>query len=201
MSISTLYTSVMNEHTSVFERMRSSDSLVHDLSILGEMMLSAFRKGNKLLLCGNGGSASDAQHIAAELVGRFYLDRPGINAETLTVNTSSLTSITNDYSFDNVFSRQVEAKGRKGDVLLGLTTSGTSKNIIAAFETARKIGMRNICFTGENAPASLDDLCEVVLRVPSACTPRIQEIHIIIGHIICEYVEKMLFDNAEETNE
>jgi D-sedoheptulose 7-phosphate isomerase len=193
MSLKLLYTTALNDHTMLLGRLQSSESISRLFYQSAELLLFSYRNGNKLLLCGNGGSASDAQHIAAELVGRFYLDRPGIDAETLTVNTSSLTSITNDYSFDNVFARQVEAKGRPGDVLVGLTTSGTSKNILAAFEKARSIGMKNICFTGESAPSSLDTLCDVVLRVPSSCTPRIQEVHILLGHILCEYIEKELF--------
>ena len=193
MTVNELYDSVIFDHAVLIELLKKSDSVKQQIAASAEILLSSYRNNNKLLLCGNGGSASDAQHIAAELVGRFYLDRPGINAETLTVNTSSLTSITNDYSFDNVFARQVEAKGCPGDVLLGLTTSGTSKNIIAAFEKARNIGMRNICLTGENAPESLDTLCDVVIRVPSSCTPRIQEVHILLGHILCEYIEMELF--------
>ncbi len=193
MSFENLYETVVTEHLQLLNAVAQSERVFKAVSDAAGYLLTAYRGGNKLLLCGNGGSASDAQHIAAELVGRFYLERPGIDAETLTVNTSSLTSITNDYSFDNVFARQVEAKGRPGDVLIGLTTSGTSKNILAAFEKARSIGMKSICFTGENAPVSLDMLCDVVVRVPSSCTPRIQEVHILLGHILCEYIEKELF--------
>ena len=193
MSLELLYTTALNDHTALLGRLQSSDSTARQYYRSAELLLSALQESNKLLLCGNGGSASDAQHIAAELVGRFYLERRAIDAETLTANTSSLTAIANDYSIEQVFARQVEAKGRPGDVLIGLTTSGTSKNILAAFEKARNIGMKNICFTGENAPASLDELCDVVLRVPSTCTPRIQEVHILLGHILCEYIEKELF--------
>ena len=193
MSLERLYTTALKDHTALLERLQSSDSISRQYYQSAELLLSALQEGNKLLLCGNGGSAADAQHIAAELVGRFYLERRAINAETLTVNTSSLTAIANDYSIEQVFARQVEAKGRPGDVLVGLTTSGTSKNILAVFEKARSIGMKNICFTGESAPSSLDTLCDVVLRVPSSCTPRIQEVHILLGHILCEYIEKELF--------
>jgi len=190
MGFKELYVSVVKEHLQTVNILAGSEQIEGAVNSSVTMLLSALSTNHKLLLCGNGGSASDAQHIAAELVGRFYLERKGIDAETLTVNTSSLTSIGNDYSFDSIYSRQVEAKGRPDDVLIGLTTSGTSKNVIAAFEVAKKIGMKNICFTGEKAPASLDELCDVVLRVPSSCTPRIQECHILLGHIICEYVEK-----------
>lgn len=190
MGFKELYVSVVKEHLQTVNLLASSGQIEGAVNNVVTMLLSALSTNHKLLLCGNGGSASDAQHIATEFVSRFYLERKAIDAETLTVNTSSLTAIGNDYSFDRVFSRQVEAKGRPGDVLIGLTTSGTSKNVIAAFEVAKKIGMKNICFTGEKAPASLDELCDVVLRVPSSCTPRIQECHILLGHIICEYVEK-----------
>jgi D-sedoheptulose 7-phosphate isomerase len=193
MSLELLYTTALKDHTALLGRLQSSDSISRQYYQSAELLLSALQEGNKLLLCGNGGSAADAQHIAAELVGRFYLERRAINAEKLTVNTSSLTAIANDYSIEQVFARQVEAKGRPGDILVGLTTSGTSKNILAAFEKARSIGMKNICFTGESAPSSLDTLCDVVLRVPSSCTPRIQEVHILLGHILCEYIEKELF--------
>lgn len=190
MNFKDLYRSVVSEHFQVVNALLTSEQMQGVVQKSVTIILDSFVLNNKLLLCGNGGSASDAQHIATEFVSRFYLERKAIDAETLTVNTSSLTAIGNDYTFDRVFSRQVEAKGRPGDVLIGLSTSGTSKNVIAAFEAAKKIGMKNICFTGEKAPASLDELCDVVLRVPSSSTPRIQECHILIGHIICEYVEK-----------
>ncbi|MBN1575690.1 MAG: SIS domain-containing protein [Chitinispirillaceae bacterium] len=193
MKIETLFDGVMQDHQSILRDIRSSADSIDGFSAISEMALTAFRNGNKLLLCGNGGSAADAQHIACELVGRFYLERKALDAEALNVNTSSLTAIGNDYSIERIFARQVEAKGKAGDVLIGLTTSGTSKNIIAAFESAKRLGLKNVCFTGEKAPAALDTLCEAVIRVPSSCTPRIQEVHILLGHILCEYVEKELF--------
>ena len=181
------------DHRLVIEKILSDNRLQNTVGEIAKLNVNTFLSGNKILLCGNGGSAADAQHIATELVGRFFLERSPLDAEALTVNTSLLTAIANDYTFERVFARQVEAKGRPGDLLIGITTSGTSKNIIAAFEAAQKIGMKNICFTGMKAPASLDELCDVVLRVPSSCTPRIQEVHILIGHILCEYIEMELF--------
>lgn len=193
MKIGTLFSNVVQEHQAIVGNLIGSDDVADRLSIATHLLLSAFRSNNKLLLCGNGGSAADAQHIAAELVGRFFLERKGLDAEALHANTSTLTSIGNDYSMEQIYSRQVEAKGKPGDVLIGITTSGTSKNIVAAFEAGKKNGMKNVCLTGEKAPASLDRLCDVVIRVPSTCTPRIQEIHIMLGHILCEYVEQELF--------
>ncbi|MBN1308390.1 MAG: SIS domain-containing protein [Chitinispirillaceae bacterium] len=191
-----LFNEVVKDHLSVVQMIQGSPEIVSEISVIARMALTAFHRGHKLLLCGNGGSAADAQHIACELVGRFFLERRALDAEALNVNTSSLTAIGNDYSIDYIFARQVEAKGKPGDVLLGITTSGTSKNIIAAFEAGRRIGLKNVCLTGEKAPASLDALCDAVIRVPSSCTPRIQEVHILLGHILCEYVEKELFGGS-----
>jgi D-sedoheptulose 7-phosphate isomerase len=196
MSINELFQSIVDDHATVLQQFCSSETEFKKNGVVAGMLLDAYREGNKLLLCGNGGSATDAQHIATEFVSRFFLERKALDAEALTVNTSSLTAIANDYTFDKVFSRQVEAKGKPGDVLIGITTSGTSRNILAAFEVGKKLGMKNICFTGEKAPASLDVLCDVVLRVPSSCTPRIQEMHILIGHMVCECVEKELFGTS-----
>ena len=194
MGIDMLFKTVTLEHQSVLKLLSESPHIINGLETAADFILAAFRSGNKLLLCGNGGSAADAQHIAAELVGRFYLERKALDAEALNVNTSSLTAIGNDYSFERTFARQVEAKGKRGDVLIGITTSGTSKSIVAAFETAKIVGLKNICMTGEKAPRSLDDICDAVIRVPSSCTPRIQEMHILLGHILCEYIEKELFE-------
>ncbi len=182
------------EHEAILNRLIESTGFFDCLKSAIDLIVAAYRSGNKLLLCGNGGSAADAQHIAAELVGRFYLERKALDAEALSVNTSSLTAIGNDYSFEQIFCRQVEAKGRSGDILIGITTSGTSGNVLAAFGTARRYGLKNICLTGENAPSSLNDICDVVIRVPSPSTPRIQEMHIFLGHIMCEYIEKALIE-------
>ncbi|MFM9057412.1 MAG: D-sedoheptulose 7-phosphate isomerase [Bacteroidota bacterium] len=146
----------------------------------------------KILLCGNGGSAADAQHIAAELSGRFYTDRPPLYAEALHVNGSYMTAVANDYSYDVVYSRMVEAAGRKGDVLIGLSTSGNSGNVVKALETARELGMVCIGLTGDGG-GKMADLCDIIINVPSKDTPRIQECHILIGHILCQLIEESLF--------
>jgi len=151
------------------------------------------KKIKKVLFCGNGGSAADAQHIAAELSGRFYFDREPLFAEALHVNTSYLTAVANDYSYDEVFSRLVKAKGRAGDILIGISTSGNSKNVIKAIEVANEKGMITIGMTGKTG-GKMKEICKYLINVPSTDTPRIQEAHIMIGHIICEIVEKVLFE-------
>ena len=153
---------------------------------------AAFKNGNKVLFCGNGGSAADAQHLAAEFSGRFYTDRDALPAEALHVNTSYMTAVANDYSYDVVYSRLIKGLGRKGDVLVGLSTSGNSTNIVKAFETAREKGMITIAFTG-NTGGLLKDLSDHLINVPSTDTPRIQETHILLGHIICQLVEEQVF--------
>jgi D-sedoheptulose 7-phosphate isomerase len=152
----------------------------------------AFCNGNKILLCGNGGSAADAQHLAAEFSGRFAYDRAPLPAEALHVNTSYLTAVANDYSFEEVFARMVRGTGKEGDVLIALSTSGNSKNIIRAIETAGEIGMITIGMTGKTG-GLMRDLCDFIINVPSEETPRIQEAHITIGHAICEFVESSIF--------
>jgi len=154
--------------------------------------IAAFKADKKVLFCGNGGSAADAQHISAELSGRFYTDRPPLYSEALHVNSSYMTAVANDYSYDVVYSRMVEACGRKGDVLVGITTSGNSKNILAAMQTAKKQGMITIGMTGESG-GQMIEFCDIMLRVPSTDTPRIQESHILIGHIICQLIEETIF--------
>lgn len=194
MTFSVKYNAVLNEHVNVIKSLRQEKNMEIDLTAVANEIVNAYLNGNKLLICGNGGSAADAQHIATELVSRFFLERKALDAEALNINTSSLTAISNDYSFEQVFSRQVEAKAKSSDVLIGITTSGISKNILAAFEAGKKAGTKNVCFTGGSAPSSLDQLCDIVIRVPSTCTPRIQEVHIIFGHILCEYIEERLFN-------
>src|ERR1700691_5037591 len=157
-----------------------------------ERLVDTFSKGNKVLLFGNGGSAADAQHIAAEFVGRFAFDRPALPALALNVNTSCITAIGNDYGFDLVFSRQLEALGRSGDVAVGITTSGKSPNILRAMATANKMGLHTVGLTG-SAVKDLKDAVEYCVGVPSTETPRIQECHILIGHIISELVEQTIF--------
>ena len=153
-----------------------------------------FEAGNKLFFFGNGGSAADAQHLAAEFVNRYIMDRPPLPAIALTTDTSILTSVSNDFSFSEVFAKQLKALGREGDVAVGISTSGTSPNIIKAFEVAKEMGMKTIALTG-NDGGSLVKIADVSLIVPSSSTPRIQEVHILIGHILCELVEHYLFLN------
>lgn len=157
-----------------------------------ELLTTCFRNGGKALFCGNGGSAADAQHLAAELSGRFYADRPPLYAEALHVNASYLTAVANDYSFEQVYARMTEAAGRKGDVLVAISTSGNSPNVLAAIHKAREIGMRVIGMTGRGG-GKMAMLCDLLLQANSEDTPRIQETHILIGHILCEHVENTLF--------
>ena len=155
-------------------------------------IVDAFQKEKPLLVCGNGGSASDAMHITGELVGRFLKERKALNCICLSSNPSVLTAWSNDYAFDTVFSRQVEAYGRAGAVILGLSTSGNSKNIIEAFRTARGLGMTTIGLTGEGGGAMAQD-CDILIDVPTRSTPMIQQIHICLYHYICEKVEARCF--------
>ena len=161
------------------------------LKILAEQIVQAFRRGNKVLLFGNGGSAADAQHIAAEFAGKFYLDREPLPALALTTNTSSLSAIANDHGFETIFAHQVRGLVKKGDVAIGISTSGTSPNVLLGIEEAKRCGAVTIAFTGQEG--KLNDLADYVLSIPSKDTPRVQETHITAGHIICYLVEQMLF--------
>ena len=156
-----------------------------------DRITAALAAGNKVFFCGNGGSAADSQHLAAEFMGRFLKDRAPLPAIALTVDTSALTAIGNDYGFDDVFARQLRGLGRSGDVLVALSTSGNSRNVLAAIAVARQIGISVVGLTGEGGGA-MGVLCDICFRVPSAATPRIQEMHIAIGHMICELVEDEL---------
>jgi D-sedoheptulose 7-phosphate isomerase len=157
-----------------------------------DVITQAFNRGKKVLFCGNGGSAADAQHLAAEFSGRFYIDRKALPAEALHCNTSYLTAVGNDYSYDVIFSRLVDGIGVAGDVLVGLSTSGNSRNIIKAFETAREKGITTVGLTGATG-GKMKDWSDLLFNVPSTDTPRIQESHILIGHIICQLVEEKIF--------
>lgn len=156
-----------------------------------EVIERAFRAGNKVMLAGNGGSAADSQHIAAEFVSRFEFDRPGLPSIALTTDTSMLTAIGNDYGYEQVFSRQVQANGRAGDVFIGISTSGNSKNVIKAVEACQAMGIVTVALCG--AGGRLKDICDHALAMPSTCTPRIQENHILIGHAICALVEEAIW--------
>jgi D-sedoheptulose 7-phosphate isomerase len=170
-----------------------SQDVVSTVAKVGEIFVEAFRRGNKVLLFGNGGSAADAQHIAAELVGRFAFDRPALPALALSVNSSCLTAISNDYGFDQVFSRQLEALARPGDVAIGISTSGNSLNVQNAMSVAKKIGLHTVALTGRGG-GKLRNIVDHCICAPSDETPRIQECHILIGHIISELVEREIFD-------
>jgi D-sedoheptulose 7-phosphate isomerase len=156
------------------------------------VIVRALRAGNKVLLCGNGGSAADAQHIAAELAGRLRMERRGLPAVALTVNPSVLTAVANDYGYDAVFARQVEALGRPGDVLVGISTSGSSRNVAAALATAHAAGLSTVGLMGKSG-GTMKEHCDVAVLVPSSDTQRIQEAHIAVGHAVCELVERELF--------
>ncbi len=157
-----------------------------------QKIIHCFQNKGKVLFCGNGGSAADAQHLAAEFTGRFYSDRDPLYSEALHVNTSYMTAVANDYSYDEVYSRLIKAKGQEGDILIALTTSGNSKNILKAIEQANIQKMITIGMTGETG-GKLNELAHIMIKVPSTDTPRIQESHIMLGHIMCELVEKQLF--------
>ena len=170
----------------------AAESLADVVAAAAAAVTDSLRAGKKVLLCGNGGSAADAQHIAAELAGRLRLERAGLPAIALTVNPSVMTALANDYGYDAVFARQVEALGRTGDVLVGISTSGTSANVVAALEAARAAGTVTVGLVGRDA-GSMGELCDHLVAVPSDDTQRIQEIHIAAGHAICEIVESALF--------
>jgi len=176
----------------VKQRLLGSPEVVSGIAKVSELLVGALDQGNKLLAFGNGGSAGDAQHIAAEFVGRFAFDRPALPALALSVNTSCVTAIGNDYGFDVVFSRQVEALGRPGDVAIGISTSGNSANVLRGLSVARKMGLHTIALTCQSG-GKLKDAVDYCICVPSTDTPRIQECHILIGHIVAELVEEALF--------
>jgi D-sedoheptulose 7-phosphate isomerase len=155
-------------------------------------IINSYKAGGKVLWCGNGGSAADAQHLAAELSGRFYYDRPPLFSEALHVNTSYTTAVANDYSYDIIYSRLVEAMGKKNDVLIGLSTSGNSQNVVKAIEKANQLGLTTVAFTGESG-GQLKNISKYLINIQSTNTPRIQECHMILGHTICEIVEMKLF--------
>ena len=176
----------------VKQKLLQDDAMQQNIQIVANTCANVFRAGGKVLFCGNGGSAADAQHLAAELSGRFYTDRDPLYSEALHVNSSFITAVANDYSFDVVYSRMVKASGRKGDVLVGISTSGNSKNIINALQQARDLEMITVGMTGEGG-GKMKDLCDYLLMSPSKDTPRIQETHILMGHIICQLIEEQLF--------
>lgn len=169
-----------------------NEELVTTIDSVIKMIVPAFNNGQRVHFCGNGGSAADAQHLAAEFSGRFYKNRRALPSEALHCNTSYLTAVANDYSFEEIYSRLVDGIMEKGDVLIGMSTSGNSKNIVKAFETARAKGIITVGFTGENGGA-MRELSDYLINIPSSVTPRIQEAHMMVGHIICELVEAAIF--------
>ena len=169
-----------------------NDSMIELLESCSTMITTAFQNGNKVLFCGNGGSAADAQHLAAEFSGRFYTDRDALPAEALHCNTSYLTAVANDYSYDVVYARMIKGIGNPGDVLIGLSTSGNSKNIVEAFKAAKLKNMTTVGLTGEGGGV-MKAMSDYLFNVPSSDTPRIQESHILLGHIICQLVEEKYF--------
>jgi D-sedoheptulose 7-phosphate isomerase len=176
----------------VKQQMLADETLLGTIAAVADLCINVYKRGNRVILAGNGGSAADAQHIAAEFVSRFEFDRPGLPAMALTTDTSMLTAIGNDYGYEQLFRRQLEANGRAGDVFIGISTSGNSKNVLAALEACRKLDITPVGLAG--AGGRIGDLCALCIRVPSTSTPRIQEAHITIGHIICGIVESSLFE-------
>ena len=183
---------VIQQSIGVKELILKNAELLETIEKITDICITAFQADKKILFCGNGGSAADAQHLAAEFSGRFYYDRPPLFAEALHVNTSYLTAVANDYSYDEIYARLVQGKARTGDVIFGMSTSGNSKNIIRAFEQAKIQGAVTIAMTGETGGA-MKDAADYILKMPSMDTPRIQEAHMVIGHIICELVEAAMF--------
>jgi D-sedoheptulose 7-phosphate isomerase len=170
----------------------NSDELLDTISKVSKLCIELYKRGNKTILAGNGGSAADAQHIAAELVGRYGFDRPSIPSLALTTDTSNLTAIGNDYGYDKVFSRQLEGMGQSGDIFIGISTSGNSLNIINAFNSAKEKNITTVALVGKDG-GEMAKLADIAIIVPSDSTPRIQESHILIGHILCDIIEKELF--------
>ena len=188
---------IIQSSVDVKNKILQDDKILKTVKDCVYTLVTAFKNGNKVLFCGNGGSAADAQHLAAEFSGRFYIDRDALPAEALHSNTSYLTAVANDYGYDVVYSRIIKGIGKKGDVLVGLSTSGNSKNIINAFETAKEKGMTTIAFTGDSG-GKLKKLVDLLINVPSDDTPRIQESHIMLGHIICQLVEEQYFQTTND---
>ncbi len=182
----------LNKLAVLVAQIQQDKALLNQVAQTAQTIVDCLHKGGKVLLAGNGGSAADAQHIAGEFVSRFHYDRPGLPAIALTTDTSILTAIGNDYGYERLFSRQVQALGREGDVFIGISTSGNSANVIAAFEEAQKLKLTTIGLTGITG-GKMADMCDITLRMPSKETPKIQEGHIAIGHIICGLVEAAMF--------
>ncbi|HWJ89994.1 MAG TPA: D-sedoheptulose 7-phosphate isomerase [Flavisolibacter sp.] len=187
--------SIIQASIDVKKQILQDDSMISNMLKVAELMAASLASKGRIYFCGNGGSAADAQHLAAEFSGRFYKDRPALPAEALHCNTSYLTAVANDYSYDVIYARLVEGIGNRGDVLVGLSTSGNSANIVRAFEAAREKGITTIGMTGLSGGA-MKGLSDILFNIPSADTPRIQESHILVGHIICQLVEEIVFTKS-----
>ena len=182
----------ISDSITVKQELLQNDAIMVDITKVADLIVEAFNNGNKLLFCGNGGSAADAQHLAAEFSGRYYLNRPPLHAEALHTDTSFMTAVSNDFSFDEVYARLIQGIGKQGDILIGMSTSGNSKNVIKSLEEAKKKKIITIGFTGK-ANGNMKACCDYLINIPSDDTPRIQECHLMLGHAICELVEKELF--------
>ncbi len=192
MSKAILAAELQSHQNVIAKTIENSAQVIEEIS---DAIIKCFQMGNKVLICGNGGSAADAQHVAGEFVNRFRFDHAALPALALTTDTSILTCIGNDSAFENIFSRQVEAFAKPGDILVGISTSGGSPNILKALDTGRALGLTTIGFTGENGPTKMGSKCDLCLVVPSSDTPRIQESHIFVWHVICGVVEQSLYGN------
>ncbi len=183
---------IISASAEVKNEILKNDAMIGLIERIAADMVSALKNGNRIYFCGNGGSAADAQHLAAEFSGRFYIDRDALPAEALHCNTSYLTAVANDYSYDVIYARLIKGMGQQGDFLVGLSTSGNSANIVKAFEVAQEKGIKTVGFTGESG-GKMKELSDYLVNVPSNDTPRIQEAHIMVGHIICQLVEEQYF--------
>lgn len=188
----------ITDSIAVKESLLVCDAVLDEIEHTAQMLIKAYTNGNKVLFAGNGGSAADSQHLAAEFVSRFEFDRPGLPAIALSTDTSMLTAIGNDYGYENLFKRQLEAQSKPGDIFIGITTSGTSKNIVAAFDVCEDLGVISVALCGSGG--TLEDRASKVIRVPSNNTARIQECHILIGHILCGAVEQAIFPDYNPEN-
>ncbi len=191
----------LEEHASIFKTMASEQELIKDVMDIGNEIIEAFNKRGQVFLCGNGGSAADAQHIATEFISKFYKERPAMNVEALTVNTSTLTAVANDYNYERIFVRQLEAKANEGDILIGISTSGSSKNIVEALRYAKKKKIKTVMLMGNYINFELQDIADYTIKIPSKIVPRIQEAHIFIGHLLAEYVESKMYGEYINENE
>ena len=182
----------ISDSITVKQELLQNDAIMVDITKVADLIVEAFNNGNKLLFCGNGGSAADAQHLAAEFSGRYYFNRLPLHAEALHTDTSFMTAVSNDFSFDEVYARLIQGIGKQGDILIGMSTSGNSKNVNKALEEAKKKNIITIGFTGK-ANGNMKPYCDYLINIPSDDTPRVQECHLMLGHAICELVEKELF--------